>query len=116
MINTVNHLDKEPMVNPHGVKSWKLYETENALVVHLQLEPGEALKPHITPVDVYFYVLEGTGVVLVGDEKKEVSAGTLVDSPKDIVHCWYNESDKPLRVLVNKVPKPGKETKFSKEI
>ena len=112
MIKTVSHYDNEPMVNPHGVKTWKLYDTENAMVVHLQLEPGEALKPHITPVDVYFYVLEGTGVVLVGKEKKEVSAGTLVDSPKDIVHCWYNESDKPVRILVNKVPKPTDSTKL----
>ncbi|MCK5250058.1 MAG: cupin domain-containing protein [Spirochaetaceae bacterium] len=100
------------MENAHGVKSWKLYDTENALVVHLQLEPGESLKPHITPVDVFFYVLEGTGVVLVGKEKLEVSEGTLVESPKDIVHCWYNESNKPLRILVNKVPKPVDSTKL----
>ena len=79
-----------PMENAHGVKSWKLYDTENALVVHLQLEPGESLKPHITPVDVFFYVLEGTGVVLVGKEKLEVSEGTLVESPKDIV-VWNQE-------------------------
>ena len=111
-MKTISHYNEEPAVNPHGVKSWKLYDTENALVVHLQLEPGESLKPHITPVDVFFYVLEGTGVVSVGKEKLEVSEGTLVESPKDIVHCWYNESDKPLRVLVNKVPKPVDSTKL----
>ena len=111
-MKTIRYYDEEPMENAHGVKSWKLYDTENALVVHLQLEPGESLKPHITPVDVFFYVLEGTGVVLVGKEKLEVSEGTLVESPKDIVHCWYNESDKPLRVLVSKVPKPVASTKL----
>lgn len=111
-MKTISHYEAEPMKNPHGVKTWKLYDTENALVVHLQLEPGEQLKPHITPVDVYFYVLEGTGVVLVGDEKKEVSAGTLVDSPANIIHCWYNESDAPVRILVNKVPKPTSSTKL----
>lgn len=111
-MKTISHYNEEPMENAHGVKSWKLYDTENALVVHLQLEPGESLKPHITPVDVFFYVLEGTGVVLVGKEKLEVSEGTLVESPKDIVHCWYNESNKPLRILVNKVPKPVDSTKL----
>ena len=45
-------------------------------------------------------------------DKKEVIEGTLIDSPKGIVHCWYNESDKPLRVLVNKVPKPTNSTKI----
>jgi len=111
-MKTINHKDFDPFVNPHGVKSWTLYDTDNAFVVHLQLEPGEALKPHITPVDVYFYVLEGTGIIEIGDERKEVSAGTLIDSPKDIVHCWYNESNTTLRVLVNKVPKPQAKTKF----
>ena len=82
------------------------------LLIILKLKSGEALKPHITPVDVYFYVLEGTGIVLVGDEKNEVSEGTLIDSPKGIVHCWFNESDKPLRILVNKVPKPADSTKL----
>ena len=107
MITSRNHKDMEPVVNPNGIKSWRLYNTENAQVVHLQLEAGESLKPHITPVDVFFYVLEGSGSVLVGEEKIQVTAGTLVESPKDIVHCLYNEGDGPFRVLVNKVPRPA---------
>ena len=107
MIVTKNHREIDPVINPNGIKSWKLYDTENAQVVHLQLEVGESLKPHITPVDVFFYVLEGKGSVLVGEEKISVSEGTLVESPRDIVHCLYNEGDTPFRVLVNKVPRPA---------
>lgn len=97
----------EPVINPNGIKSWKLYDSDYAQVVHLQLEKGESLKPHITPVDVFFHVLEGEGSVLVGEERIQVSAGTLVESPKDIVHCLCNEGDTPFRVLVNKVPGPA---------
>ena len=57
-------------------------------------------------------VLEGTGTVEVGEEKLEVTAGTLVESPKDIVHCWYNESDAPMKFMVVKAPRPGKKTVF----
>ena len=70
------------------------------------------IKKHITPVDVFFYVLEGTGVVEIGDEKKEVSLDTLIESPAKIPHCWYNESDKLLRVLVVKVPRPTETTRL----
>ena len=56
-------------------------------------------------MDAIFFVLEGTGVVEVGDEKEEVGANTLIDSPAKIPHCWYNESDSTLRVLVVKVPR-----------
>jgi mannose-6-phosphate isomerase-like protein (cupin superfamily) len=98
--------------NPHGVESKPLYDSEHATVTHLTLQPGEQLKRHITPVDVFFYVLEGRGVVEIGEEQREVGADTLIDSPKDIPHCWYNRSDKPLRFLVAKVPKQTAPTKL----
>ena len=98
--------------NPHHVKVSKLYDTENAQVVHITLEPGESLKKHITPVDVVFYVLEGKGMVEIGDEKKEVVVDTLINSPAKIPHCWYNESDAALRFLVVKVPRPRESTRL----
>lgn len=98
--------------NPHNVKAAQVYDSEHAMVVHLTLEPGQSLKRHITPVDVFFYVLEGTGVVEVGDEKQTVGPDSLIESPARIPHCWYNESDKPLRVLVVKVPRPTTQTRL----
>ena len=97
---------------PHKVDVRKLYDTKNALTVHITLEPGERLLKHITPVDVFFYVLQGKGIVEIGDEKKEVVKDTLIDSPARIPHCWYNESDSTLRFLVVKVPRPTEETKL----
>lgn len=106
-------MENSPIVDtPHKVDVRKLYDTENAMAIHIKLEPGEALKKHITPVDVFFYVLEGTGIVEIGDEKKEVSKDAIIDSPARIPHCWYNESTKTLRFLVVKVPRPTEETKI----
>ncbi len=101
--------------NPHGVKSTKLYDTENALIMHLFLKAGEALKPHITPVDVAFYVLEGSPTILVGEEKVQVSKDDIIESPKNIIHCIYNETDSDIRVLVMKLPKPVTKTVFPGE-
>jgi len=56
-VRTVGELPKEK--NPHGVDVKKLYDTENAVVVHITLQPGEGLKRHITPVDVAFYGSKG---------------------------------------------------------
>lgn len=100
------------MENPHGVKASMLYNTEHAQAVHITLEPGEALKKHKTPVDVFFYVLEGTGVVEIGDDKQEVGKDTLINSPAKIPHCWFNESQGVLRFLVVKVPRPTTSTKL----
>ena len=98
--------------NPHGIDVRRVYDSEHALSSHLTLKPGEQLIRHITPVDVFFYVLEGTGIVEVGDEELEVSRDTAIASPKDIPHCWYNRSDTDLRILVVKVPRPTTGTKL----
>ncbi len=41
-----------------------------------------------------------------------VTADTLIESPRDIMHCWYNESGADLRFMVIKAPKPAKKTVF----
>ncbi|MCD4828967.1 MAG: cupin domain-containing protein [Candidatus Cloacimonetes bacterium] len=97
---------------PHGIQATKLYDKEHALIMHLLLKPGEALKPHITPVDVAFYVLEGAPTVMVGNEKVVVGENDIVESPKDIVHCIYNETEKDVRALVMKLPKPTSATRL----
>jgi len=96
--------------NPHGVDVRMISDTENAQVSHILLKPGESLKKHITPVDVIFYVLEGDGVVEIGEERKEAGPDTLIESPAKIPHRWSNEGDKPVRILVIKTPRPAKAT------
>jgi len=96
----------EIMETIHGVDARSLYNSPELIVTVITLQPGEHLVRHITPVDVAFFVLEGTGVVEIGEEKAAISAGTLVESPKDILHCWYNESDQRLRFMVIKAPRP----------
>ena len=98
--------------NPHHVDARKIYDTPHAVAVVITLQPGEALKKHITPVDVFFYVLEGIGVIEIGDEKKTVEKDMLVESPAKIPHRWANESKAVFRVLVVKVPRPAEETKL----
>ncbi|MEF8879102.1 MAG: cupin domain-containing protein [Candidatus Thermoplasmatota archaeon] len=109
-ITEVNNV--EVSENPHQVDARKIYDRKDAQAVHIMLNPDESLKRHITPVDVFFYVLEGTGVVEIGEEKEEVTKDTLIESPAGIVHCWYNKSDQILRVLVVKTPRPTKQTRI----
>ena len=110
-MKTIDVKEAQPLTNPHGVDTRKLYDTEHAQVMHLTLRPGEQLKRHITPVDVLFYVLEGKGIVEIGEEKNEVEPDTLIDSPAKIPHCWYNRSSETLRILVTKVPRPTESTR-----
>ena len=109
-ITEVSKVVSDP--NPHHVDARKIYDSPHAIAVVITLQPGEALKKHMTPVDVFFYVLEGTGIVEIGDEKKAIGKDMLVESPARIPHKWTNESNAVFRVLVVKVPKPTEETKL----
>jgi quercetin dioxygenase-like cupin family protein len=98
--------------NPHHVDARKVYDSPHAIAVVITLMPGEFLKKHSTPVDVFFYVLEGEGTVEIGDERTTVGKDVLIESPARIPHRWINESAAVFRVLVVKVPKPTEETKL----
>ena len=97
---------------PHKVDVKKLHIFEHATIVHIELKPGEAVKRHITPVDVSFYILEGNGIIEIGKERESVHKDQLIFSPAKIVHRLVNESDKVFRFLVIKTPTPTSETKI----
>lgn len=111
-MNVIDLNKVEIAKTPHKVDVKRLFDKDFAQVVHIHLKPGEALKKHITYTDVVFYVIEGKGVVEIGDEKKEVSKDMLIESPREIPHCWYNESNDDLRILVVKTPKPTNNSKL----
>lgn len=103
IIKKLHHLPIED--NPHKVDVRKLYDREDAQAVHMVLRPGQSLIPHITSVDVFFYVLKGSPDIRVGEVKVTVEKDSLVESPKNIVHCISNQSGSSARILVVKAPK-----------
>lgn len=110
-MNIVNPVNVEEINKIHQVKTGVIYDSPHALAVHITLEAGERLKRHVTPVDVFFYVLEGEPTIEIGEEKQQVAADHLVESPANMVHCIYNDTGHRARILVVKVPKPTTGTK-----
>lgn len=98
--------------NPHGVDVRVMYDVPSAQIMHLTLKPGESLKPHKTPVDVVFYVLEGEPTIHIGDEKNSQVRDTLIESPAHIPHSISNESQAITRILVIKAPRPETKSKL----
>ena len=101
-----NALTAADRPNPHRVSAKPIYDSSHAMAVHITLQPGQSLKKHATPVDVFFYVLEGSGVVEIGDEREKVARDMIIESPARIPHRLANEGDQVFRVLVVKAPKP----------
>ncbi len=98
--------------NPHGVSVKPLHSTEHVQVVMITLGAGESLKLHATPVDAFFYGLEGSGFVKIGDETQPMGTDALVHSPAGIPHTLWNEADAPFRFLVVKTPRQKDESRL----
>jgi quercetin dioxygenase-like cupin family protein len=105
LMKTVKVEETKPVQNAHMVDARKIYETTGAEVILMTLTPGQALKKHTTPVDVFFYILEGKGEVEIGNETQTVEKDTAVDSPKGIPHLLRNTGDGVFKFLVVKLTK-----------
>jgi mannose-6-phosphate isomerase-like protein (cupin superfamily) len=65
------------------------------------LPPGRAVTPHLHhELEEIYYILEGSGVMTVGDEQCEVADGDAIFVPRNQRHSLANTGDQPIRLLV----------------
>jgi len=98
--------EQEIKDTPHKIDVREMYNKESAQVMLMALKPGESLKPHKTPVDVFFYIIEGSPTIYIGNENEVCEVDTLIESPAQIVHHISNDSSHLARILVVKAPRP----------
>ena len=67
--------------------------------------PGGGPPPHVhTREDEFWYVLEGSFEIRVGDEVHALGPGGFAYAPRGTVHNFRNTGDRPARVLVGFTP------------
>ncbi len=94
----------EEEIPQKGLVFWKtliskgLTRSENLTLGVASLPPGGALHEHRHTQDEVYLVLEGSGLVRVGDEELTVGAGSAVFIPGDALHSCENTGTSDLRV------------------
>ena len=83
-----------------------LFTSERFELIHLTLRPGEEMEPHVQPVDVVFYILQGEGTLSVGNEITGITAGTTIHVKAGVTRAWHNRGQHPLNILVSKLLSP----------
>ena len=65
-----------------------------------KLEAGKTSCEHSHDnCDELYYIIDGSGILKVGDESKRVKTGDLAVIPKGLFHFITNESDTPVEFL-----------------
>ena len=77
-------------------------------LAYAMLPAGNVIEEHIDDYEEIYFILNGKGVMKVGDEEKEVKDGDAIWLPADVPHRLENNSDGMLVILVVAAyPHPG---------
>jgi mannose-6-phosphate isomerase-like protein (cupin superfamily) len=102
----VNRRDSKVLHTPHGSEIRPLVDRTTSSVTQCSLAeellpPGASVTPHHHEVlEEIYYVLEGAGVMTIGDERREVAAGDAVYIPKHCRHTLTNTGAQMMRILL----------------
>ncbi len=64
------------------------------------LKPGKVLESHVDPYEEIYYLLQGQGMMTVGDEQQKVSAGDAIWLPYGVPHSLANDGDEDCIIVV----------------
>jgi molybdenum cofactor biosynthesis protein B len=99
-MDTVDVTDRREFTDSEFNKL-NLFETERMFSDVYCFEPGQEQEPHgHDDADKLYYVLDGEGTFVVGDEERTLGPGEAVIAPAGDAHGVRNEGDEQLRTLV----------------
>ena len=70
----------------HGVAGQVIHSDARGVVSELAFSKGGWIDPHDNPNTTWFIVIEGGGLVQVGEEERRVAAGEAVLWPANTIH------------------------------
>lgn len=93
--------------NPEKLFKATLVKSERLMLGLNCLEPGQVQKVHDhSDQDKFYFVLEGAGLFVVGDQEQIASEGMLVWAPAGVKHGVSNQSSDMLVILMGMAPAP----------
>jgi mannose-6-phosphate isomerase-like protein (cupin superfamily) len=106
---SINH-DQLPKTSNPEMNTRMLVVTDSGTI---QLQSGN-VKKHIHPkTDEIQYIIEGSGAMWLGNERKEFKPGSIIVIPKGTPHAGTVVSSGPVKALAIKLPpQPADDTTF----
>ena len=96
----LKHADIPTTSNPE-MNSRLLVVTDNATIA---VQSGNVAKHMHPKTDEIQYIIEGSGSMWIGDERKEFKPGTLLIIPKGTAHAGTIVASGPVKALAIKIP------------
>jgi len=104
-LGAIKHGDLPGTANPE-MNAKSLVITDNATV---GIQSGNIAKHMHPKTDEIQYIIEGTGAMWLGNERKEFKPGSLIIIPKGTAHAGSIVSSGPVKALAIKIPPQAKD-------
>lgn len=92
--------------DPNRPMTQLLSDSQDCRVIVLGLNPGQFVTPHSSSSTVLIQVLDGTGLIQVGDREQAVNAGELAVCPPNVSLSIRANDCSRLTVLAVIAPQP----------
>jgi len=105
-MKVINRASANVIATPHGSEIRPLIDRTTSAITQCSLAeevlpPGCAVTPHRhRQLEEVYYILEGQGVMTVGDAEQEVGAGDAVYIPRDHRHTLRNTGTAAMKILL----------------
>jgi len=107
-MSNITHYSDHVGANPSKVFKSTMFRSERLMLGLNCLNPGQEQHPHVHGgQDKFYFVVEGKGEFVVGDERRTAGEGMVVWAPADVSHGVVNTGDSRLVLLVGIAPFPA---------
>ena len=104
-MSNITHYSEHVGANPSKVFKSTMFRSERLMLGLNCLHPGQEQHPHVHGgQDKFYFVVEGTGEFVVGDERCTAGEGRVIWAPADVSHGVINSGDGRLVLLVGIAP------------
>ncbi len=103
-MRVVRTQEMETVTNRRGIAMRELLRHEHAQVNQLLLQPGDEIGAYSVPVEVFFYVVSGSGTLRIADDEAVVKEGELIRCPRGEEMALSADQGEKFAVLNVKTP------------
>jgi mannose-6-phosphate isomerase-like protein (cupin superfamily) len=95
---------KRDNITSYLLVSKRTCDSENLAITLVEMDPGGVQHVHNHKPEQMYYILEGSGVMTVNDERRQVHAGDCIYLPSFAKHGLENTGGATLRYLSGASP------------
>ncbi len=97
-LNTLTNAAKVPF----DVEGYLMHTSASLEVIHLCLQPGQAIPPHSNPIDIVACLVEGEATLHTDKIQVKLELYAVVEIEKDVERGFTNNGKSEARLLIMK--------------